>query len=153
MSKIFYMEWDGSFEEKSTWTMLLTMLVVYGWYFMQVTRSLSNAGGVVGNVDYRDIMLATVMLLVIILVVAHTAIGVLAPKEADLRDERDRQINRVGEYIGGYVAAGAALTGMGMAMYEQPHFWIANAILLGLVLSEVVSCTAKLILYRRGLQP
>jgi len=49
------------------------------------------------------------------------------------------------------VAAGAALAGLALAMLEVEHFWIANAILAGLVLSEVVSGVTKVVLYRRGL--
>ena len=43
-----------------------------------------------------------------------------------------------------------ALVGLGMAMYEMAHFWIANTLLLGLVMAELVGGCAKLYLYRRG---
>jgi hypothetical protein len=36
-------------------------------------------------------------------------------------------------------------------MAEADHFWIANAIFAGLVLSSLVSSTVKIVGYRRGL--
>jgi hypothetical protein len=38
-----------------------------------------------------------------------------------------------------------------MAMAELPHFWIANVIYLGFVLSAVLGSTLKIVAYRRGL--
>jgi len=53
------------------------------------------------------------------------------------------QINRFGEYVGGFVAAGAALAGLALVVIEAEHLRMANAILAGLVLSEVVSGVAN----------
>lgn len=138
-----------SFEEKSTWVMLLTVTGVYSWYFLTILPAWSAAGEA-AVADYRALMLGTVLVLVVVAIVAHIVIAVAAPDESDLIDERDRSIDRYGEYIGGYLAGAAALTGMGMAMYELPHFLIANVILLGLVISEIVTGLVKIYCYRRG---
>lgn len=136
-----------SFEEKSTWGMLATMIIVYGWYFSTIGGDL---GGDVSSIDYQGTMLVTVLAVVAIAVVFHILIAVVDPKGSDQSDERDRYINRFGEYIGGFVLTAGALAGMGMAMAEFEYFFVANTILAGLVLSEIVSGVTKIVLYRRG---
>lgn len=139
-----------SFEEKSTWIVLAAVLIAYGQYFFNLAVQSPWLLETTVNIEYRVQMFGTVMALVAIIVAAHIAIAIFAPGASDQVDERDREITRRGEYIGGYVLSVAALSAMGMAMYEQEHFWIANLLLLGLVLSEMVSNSVKLVIYRRG---
>ena len=40
---------------------------------------------------------------------------------------------------------------LALAVFEAAHFWIANALLLSLVLAEIVAGIRKLTLYRRGI--
>ena len=136
-----------TFEEKSTWVILATMTLVYGWYFATVAGQLGGAD--VGDIDYQGLMLATVGIVVVIAVVG-TILITIAGGGDDSKDERDKAINRYGEYIGGFVLAAGALGGMLLAMIEVEHFWVANTLLAGLVLSEITSNITKLVLYRRG---
>lgn len=137
-----------SFQEKSTWIMLAVILAVYGWYFAVIGLEIGDIA--VAEIAYRPLMLVTVGALVVLAVAAHIVIAVAAPKDADASDERDREINRNGEYVGGYVLGVGALFALGLAMFEVEHFWIANAILAALVLSEIVSGVTKVVQYRRG---
>ncbi len=137
-----------SFEEKSTWTVLFTFLLVYGWYFLQVSAALATND--VASVDYQYTMGVTVAALIGISIAAHIVLAILAPEDADKPDERDREINVRGEYIGGFVVSTTALVAMVLAMLEMPHFWIANALLLGLVAAELVTNCIKIFYYRRG---
>lgn len=134
-----------SFKEKSIWITLVTVVLVYGWYFLNLASVETLHWP-----DYRRMMLGTVIALVLISVISHVVVAAMAPEEADELDERDRLIDRAGESIAGYFATAAALTGMGMAMFEIDHFFIANTILLGLVLAELVACALKILYYRRG---
>lgn len=137
-----------SFEEKSTWAGLLTVALVYGWYFAKVSAALPSLD--VTSIEYQGLMIKTVVVLIAISIATHIAIAIMAPDESDQSDERDRAVNVRGEYIGGYIVSMVALLGLGMAMYEMAHFWIANTLLLGLVMAELVGGCAKLYLYRRG---
>lgn len=137
-----------SFQEKSTWVMLSVLAAVYGWYFISILGEL-NSGVAVAALPYKGAMLTTV-LAVVILAVAGTIGVTIASRGDDSSDERDRDINRYGEYVGGYVLATGALAALALAMIEVEHFWIANTLLLALVLSELVSGLAKLLIYRRG---
>ncbi len=136
-----------TFEEKSTWLILVTMTLVYGWYFATVAGQLGGTD--VGDIDYQGLMLTTVGLVVALAVVGIILITV-AGRGDDSKDERDKTINRYGEYIGGFVLTAGALGGMLLAMIELEHFWVANTLLAGLVLSEIASNITKLVLYRRG---
>lgn len=139
-----------SFQEKSNWVMMVLIAVVYGVYFAVVFGDLASMPGV-RDVAYRAMLVGTVVVLTILAAVTHIILAVASPKEADTNDERDRSINRFGEYVGGFVLAATVFVGMGLAMVEIEHFWIANALLAGLVLSELVAGVTKAVLYRRGI--
>lgn len=143
-----------SFHEKSNALMLGAIVLVYGAYFL-IVLGLPVMSGTDIDVNARlvmsnGLMLGSVVALVAIAILGHILITVLAPKDADKHDERDRLIEMRGDQRGGFVMAFGALCGMGLAMLAMPHFWIVNAILAGLVLGEIVKAVSKLIDYRRG---
>lgn len=143
-----------SFHEKSNALMLGAMVLVYGVYFM-VVLGLPALNGIDIDVNARlvmsnGLMLASVVALVVMAIVGHILIAVLAPKDADKHDERDKLIEMRGDQRGGFVMAFGALCGMGLAMLAMPHFWIVNVILAGLVLGEIVKAVSKIVDYRRG---
>ena len=138
-----------SFQEKSAWIMLTFVVLVYGWYFTVVFGDVA-AQEAVRDIAYKGLMLVTVVVLTVLAALSHIVIAVASPRDADKTDERDKEINRLGEYAGGYVIGVGALVALGLAMYEVEYFWIANAILAGLVLSEIVSGVTKIVFYRRG---
>lgn len=73
-------------------------------------------------------------------------------KGADKSDERDREINRSGEYIGQSLVAIGGVAALGMSMAELSHFCIANSIYLAFMLSALLGSAVKVVAYRRGLQ-
>lgn len=137
-----------SFQEKSTWIEFLCVGLVYGNYFLSMVDRV--AATPVEAIGYQATMLATVGALVVLVIAAYIVVTVVSRDKDDTADERDRAINRQGEYVGGFVLGGGALLAMGLAMLEFHQFWIANTLLAALVLSELVSCACKIVLYRRG---
>jgi hypothetical protein len=79
-------------------------------------------------------------------------VGIAWPKDRGKTDERDRGIHRFGEYIGQSFVVIGGVVALGLSMAEVDHFWIANAIYLGFVLSALLGSAAKLVAYRRGFQ-
>ena len=132
-----------TFQEKSTWIMVVVNAIVYTWYFVSVSRAMAIKP--IDEIDYQSTMLAAVIALVVLAVIAIASRG-----DGDESDERDRSIYRYGEYVAGYVLASGAVMGMGMAMFEVDQFWIANWLLLALVLSQLTSGATRIVLYRRG---
>jgi len=79
-------------------------------------------------------------------IVADVATG--GPARSRVTDVRDRQIGRLGDYIGQSFVVIGAVAAMLMAMADWERFWIANVIYLGFALSAVLGSVAKIGLYR-----
>ena len=135
-----------SFQEKTTWVELACVLLVYGVYFFDITTALSHLP--VADISYQSAMLRTVGLLIALIIIGAIVVASLAPDEADTSDERDRIFGWRGEAFGAYVLSAGMITALIAAMMEIEHFWIANGLLLGLVLAELASGACKLLLYR-----
>lgn len=137
-----------SYDEKSAWTYLLTSLLVWVGYVVALfTRA---DGGPLAEVRYVPALLWAIGISVIVNVIGRVLFEVVRPSDSDLSDERDRAIDRRGEYVAGIVLAVAAVGPLVLAMTESAHFWIANAIYAAYVLSAVVGSAVKLVGYRRG---
>ncbi|MEH1014777.1 hypothetical protein V6U90_16900 [Micromonospora sp. CPCC 206060] len=139
-----------AFEEKRAWTMAL---VTIGAYLTYVVLVLDRAAGIpLVEAPYRAALLGTVVGSIVVSIVLHIAISVVAPEGANQKDQRDREINRLGEYIGQSFVIVGGVAALGMALVEWDHFWIANVLYLCFVLSAVVGSVAKIVAYRRGFQ-
>lgn len=169
-----------SFVEKRSWIELLVILLVAGWYFVDLWGQLNAVP--VSQIDYRPMLFWNIGILVVVLVVVLvTAIvfghvgSAVAKEVADRKaassemrgsesrqavayagemertDERDRSIGRLGGSVGGAVLAAGAAVVLVLAMFEFQHFWIANALYASLVLSTLASSGARIVAYRTGL--
>ncbi len=137
-----------SFEEKSTWIYAVATVIVPGFYFANILGQLQSMP--VSEISYQESMLRTVAVAIALLIVAHVAVAIAAPREADKSDQRDKEINRYGEYIGSFVLYGGGLIALGMALAEFEYFWIANAIFSVFVLAGLTTSAVKIVAYRRG---
>jgi hypothetical protein len=136
-----------STEEKSTWIVGVSLIVIYGWYF--TTILIDAASTPVDTIDYQDLLVAMVVVFIVIVIAGEIALAAIT-RRSDRPDERDRKIDRFGEYIGGYVLGTGMLVVLVMAMNEIEYFWIANAALGIMVLAELVTTVVKIVVYRRG---
>jgi hypothetical protein len=138
-----------SFEEKGTWVQALIVVLVPGVYFAMVFSQVRTTP--VTEIAYQGPMLASIAVAIALLIVAYIAIAIASAKDAGKSDERDKEINRYGEYVGGFVVYGGALVALGMAVAEFDYFWIANLIYSILVLAGFITSAVKLVAYRQGL--
>lgn len=147
------------FEEKTSWVSGLVAVVVAGAYASVVVPHIG--GGSVSAIAYQRPMLIAIgaMIVMTIIVTILMAIGTAvtaqitgdgSPDDVGRTDERDKDINRRGELIGYYVSSIGMLAALALAMLEADHFWIANAIFAGFMISSVVGSAYKVFLYRRG---
>ena len=137
-----------SFEEKSTWVMALFGPTAFGIYVVVMLQRLGDTP--VTEVAYQWPLVTTIGIAIAATIVAHIAIAIANPREADQKDLRDVQINRYGEYVGGYVLGVGAVGVLLLALGEYAHFWIANGLYLVFVLSNTTASVIKLVAYRRG---
>ena len=136
-----------STEEKSTWIVGVSLIVIYGWYF--ATILIEAASTPVDTIDYQDLLVVMVVVFIGVVIAGEIALAVIT-RRSDSPDERDHKIDRFGEYIGGYVLGTGMLVVLVMAMNEIEYFWIANTALGVMVLAELVTTVIKIAVYRRG---
>lgn len=137
----------ASFEEKSVWIQLVGMLAGMGGYFVV-------AGGMLARGErampaYAALFLVATALMVIFLVAGHVVAAIASRPEG--RDERDRLIEWRAESHSSWVVAAGVLGAVTAMVLGIENVWIANGLLLSLVLSETLGFVLRLVAYRRGL--
>ncbi|GHE37541.1 hypothetical protein GCM10017673_44970 [Streptosporangium violaceochromogenes] len=138
-----------SIEEKRTWIYAVVTVAVSAVYFAIILRQVPGTD--VSKIAYVGPMLTAVGVAVVVSIVANIVAAIASPGETDVKDERDRQIDRLGDHVGFYVVSVLALAPLGLAMAEAKQFWIANALYLAFVLAAFASSVVKIVAYRRGL--
>ena len=136
-----------SFREKSSWISVLSMSVIYGYYFWSVVHAGPQAGGF----RFGGLLLRTIIALVAVQVVLTTAVAIFKPNEAQApRDERDKLI----ELRAMRVAYAGLATGIALACFfgafNPPLVFNANALLFILVTAEIMRSGCQIVQYRRG---
>jgi len=134
-------------EEKGTWIEATAALFIFGWYTIKILGDAATTA--ISEIQYEDLLVGMLGAFIGLVIVSHIVLAILTRKIDD-SDERDRKIDRFGEYIGGYVLGTGLLIVLGLAMAETEYFWIAHAALGVLVLAELVTATTKIIVYRKG---
>lgn len=136
-----------SFEERSVWVMLFSMLLALGGYFVIAGRMLLQ--GVTVLPAYAAVFVVSVLLMVIVIVVGHVAIAIAS--RPDGRDERDRLIEWRAESRSGWLVATGIFAAICCMLLSVPNAWTANLLMLFLFLSTVLKFVLQLLDYRRGL--
>jgi len=135
-----------SFREKSAWISLLSVTVIYGYYFVSLFRSRSNAGA-----SAFAGLLFTIVALVIVQTVLTIAVAIYKPKDARApRDERDRLIDLKATRSAYAGLATAVAFAIFFAGFNPPILFNANALLFILVMAEALRNGSQIIQYRRG---
>ncbi|MFD4422642.1 hypothetical protein ACFWN7_14235 [Agromyces sp. NPDC058484] len=138
-----------SYEEKGTWVYLVVAVTGSAVYLSLVLPQL--LGGVpVDEIDYVPAMLWIIGAAIVASIVLRILVEIVVPSGNTRGDVRDREIDRLGERVGGAFVVIGALVALVLALFEGGYFWIANVIYLCFVLSAILSSVTKLIAYRRG---
>ena len=136
-------------EEKRAWIMVVVSVIAYAIYVVTILGRTEHIP--IADVSYVGALFWTVGGAIVASIVLTILAAIFSPKDADKKDQRDREINRFGEAMGQSFVIIGAVAAMLLAMAEFRYFWIANVVYLCFVLSSVLSSTAKIIAYRRGL--
>ncbi len=136
-----------SFREKSAWISLISISLVSLVYFLHVPWSLTPRSSLAGFHG----LLYCIAALVVIEVVAHIAIALRAPRDAEApRDERDQMIALKALRIGAYVYALGSLLAVVTIHLGANQFALGYGVVLALAVAEIVNYTARIVYYRRG---
>lgn len=140
-----------SFAEKNTWIYGALTLIVPGAYFIWLASRLRLSPA--ADIAYRTPLLAAVGIAVLTSIVARIVVAAARPSEGDRRDQRDREIYRLGEFWAYYVLSAGAVAALALAMIGAAQFWIANTLYLGFVLASLTASAVQLLAYRGRIQP
>ncbi|MDX8032898.1 hypothetical protein SK803_21995 [Lentzea sp. BCCO 10_0856] len=136
-------------EEKRAWAMAITAVVGYAAYVLIVL--LGADGRPLVEAPYAGALLWTIVFGIVVGIVSGIWFGIAARDDGMQVDERDREIGRFGDHIGQSFGVIGGVSAMALAVFEAPHFWIANVLYLCFVLSAVLGSVAKIFAYRRGM--
>ncbi len=140
-----------SAQEKYAW--ILGIVAVAG-YSVYVGLLFGSGTGPLPERPYAPIMLWTIAVGIVAGIALNIVTGIVSGmfrKDASRVDLRDRQIARFGEHVGQSFVVLGGVAALLLAILEADHFWIANVVYLGFVLSAVLGSIAKIVGYRRGL--
>lgn len=139
-----------AYEEKRAWIMLVVSAAAYAAYLIIIV---GRAGPTpLAEVPYASALLWSIGIAIGVQILLTIVAGIAAPESAKKKDQRDREIHRLAEYIGQSFVIIGGVAALLMALAELDHFWIANVIYLAFVLSAVLGSVAKIFAYRRGFQ-
>lgn len=140
-------------QERYAWVMLVVAPVGYAVYLAWIFQM--AAGAPLAGVAYQGPMLWTIgggiVAGIVLGIVAGIFGGMFGGEGSLVVDARDREISRLGEYIGQSFVVIGGVVGLVLAMLGIEQFWIANAIYLCFVLSALLGSIAKIAFYRFGL--
>lgn len=137
-----------TYEEKNAWIYAALAIVIPVTYFGSILPRLGNTAAT--EIAYQQPLLIAIGAAIVSAIVLSIVLGIFSPKTAGKKDQRDKDINRLGEYVAGIILGVGFILPFGLALIEADHFWIANAIYLVFVLSAFCGTTVKLVAYRRG---
>ena len=139
-----------AFKEKSSWVVLVVAVPTLLAYAAMVVPQL--LGKPIAEVDWVVPMIVAIVGFIVANILGNVVAAVSNPREADLNDERDREIDRFGERIGNWLIIAGSIAGLVLAMARADHFWIANAIFVGGMAASILSSVAKIAAYRGSFQ-
>jgi hypothetical protein len=138
-----------SYEEKGQWAYIVVNVLTFSAYVAIVLGRAANVP--VTEVDYVPILLAAIGVAIGLSIAGRILVEIAKPSDSYSADVRDRDINRLGEYVGGIVLGVGMIVPFILAVTEREYFWIANAMYVVFALSAFVGSVVKLAAYRRGL--
>lgn len=109
------------------------------------------ATGRLADVSYVGTLVWAVGISIVVSIVLNIVASFVTPKDDAIKDQRDREIGRFGDYVGQSFVVIGAVAAMILSMARADYFWIANAVYLAFTLSALVGSVARIFAYRTGL--
>jgi hypothetical protein len=140
-----------AFEEKRAWMMGIVTVIAYAVYVVVILGRWES--GPLVDVPYVGPVLWSIGGAIVTTIVLHTVLSTFSPEDADVKDQRDREITRFGEHSGRSLAVVGGMAAFVLALVDADQFWIANVLYLAFALSALAECVAKVAAYRKGFWP
>lgn len=138
-----------SFQEKSLWLLLTSLLLVFGLYF---ASALPMESLYISEANVA-IFILMIVLLVVIQIIGHILLALTSLKELTQgvqEDERDKLITLKASNISSYVLVVGVLLALTLCLFIPGNFVFAHVLLGFWVAAQVVEIALQLYFYRRG---
>jgi len=139
-----------AFLEKSNWVVLVVAVPTLLVYVALVVPQVLDKPIV--EVSWVQPMIFAIVAFVVANILGNVVAAATNPKEADKNDERDKEIDHVGERVGNWLIIAGSIAALVLAMTRADHFWIANAIFLGGIAGALLSAVTKIAAYHGSFQ-
>ena len=139
-----------AFLEKSNWVVVVVAVPTLLVYAVLVLPQVLSKP--IAEVSWVQPMIFAIVGFVVANVLGNVVAAASNPSEADKNDERDREIDHVGERVGNWLIITGSIAALVLAMTGADHFWIANAIFLGGIAGALLSSVTKIAAYRGAFQ-
>ncbi|MGV8884205.1 MAG: hypothetical protein ACOH1T_01275 [Microbacteriaceae bacterium] len=137
-----------TYEQRGVWVYLVSGIISYGAYLVIVLGQAATAP--LAETHYVVPLLSAIGVSIALAVVGRIALEIAKPSDSHRKDDRDRAIDRIGDYRAQWFIIAGALAALVLALLDADTFWIANAVYLSFVLWAVVGSVIKLLAYGRG---
>lgn len=137
-----------SFEHRGAWIQLAVTVGAYATYLVLLFGRAGDRA--LTETPYGDLIAWMIGGSIVAGIVLTIIAGLFGGERARRTDMRDRDINRLSDQVGASFIIIGGITGMILAILQVDHFWIANAILLGFVVSGVLTSAARIVMHRFG---
>lgn len=138
---------DTSFEEKSAWIQLVSLVVGLGGYLVVAGLMLTN--GVSSLPPFVPVFTVAIILIVAINIAGHVVAAVAG--QSDEADERDQLIGCRAESRSSWIL-GVGVIGAIMALIlSVGGVWVAHLLLISLFAAEAAKNVLQIVYYRRGI--
>jgi len=139
-----------AFLEKANWVTLAVTLVTLAIYFaLIVPRALATP---IARVAYEETMIWTIVGFIVANILGMIGAAITNPREADKKDQRDKEIDRFGERVGNSIIIAGSCAALVMALTKQDYFWIANSVFVAGLAAALLSAVTKIAAYHGPFQ-
>lgn len=133
-----------TFKEKSQWIQLISILLVFGSYFLSI--NFKSAENFLPNSIYHFIWL--IAALVILNIIGHALTAALNKPEG--QNQRNQLIELKATRIKSFLLAAGIITSILISLKLQNDFYTVNFLFLALVGSETVEKALQIMYYRNS---
>jgi ABC-type sugar transport system permease subunit len=134
-----------TFKEKSIFIQLVTILLVFGSYFLNMDYNFSD--GFPPDLSFHFVWL--IVVLIVLNIVGH--IFAAAFNKPENEDERDTLIELKATRIKAFILTSSMVITLLVSLKLQNEYITINLLLLFLVASEVIEKAIQLFYYRKGI--
>ena len=138
---------DSSFEEKSVWIQLVSLLVGIGGYLVVAGVLVSNGVDVLPA--FVPFFVVAIVFVVAINIAGHMVAAITG--KSDEPDERDQHIGCRAESRSSWILGVGVIAAIIALILSVEAFWVAHLLLISLFSSEVVKYVLQVVYYRNGI--